>query len=251
MPLTLTQVHGLVMVIGLMIFASTGVLFARYGRSIRFGNRRQLLGKAIWFQIHRFLLSISSVLTLLGFLLILVRKGGQWANLVTSDIRAFIHSIFGGIIVCCTMVQVWLALYRCHPQSRYRYIFDWSHRIVGLTVFILVIPTIFLISDAMSRFRPNLVPIFSCWMGWIVIVVLVLERIQYKQRSIVMPLANSVQTADTKEENGQRNVRQDTETATSTNNDHRRYDRLKLVLLLCHFLVTNVISIVFIVYICS
>ncbi|CAF1575699.1 unnamed protein product, partial [Adineta steineri] len=80
MTLTLIQAHGMVMILAWMVFASTGILFARYGRSLKLGSRRQLLGKAVWFQIHRFLLSLTPILTLLGFLLILVHAGGQWIN---------------------------------------------------------------------------------------------------------------------------------------------------------------------------
>ncbi|UJR20394.1 hypothetical protein I4U23_023525 [Adineta vaga] len=98
MPVTLVQAHAMVMIIAWMIFGSTGILFARYGRTIRLGNRRQLLGKAVWFQIHRLLLSLTPLLTLLGFFLILVRKGGQWVDLQVADLRSIIHSIFGGII---------------------------------------------------------------------------------------------------------------------------------------------------------
>ncbi len=51
---TLSYVHGTVMVIAWMIFASTGILFARYGRSLHIGGRVKVLGELIWFQIHRF-----------------------------------------------------------------------------------------------------------------------------------------------------------------------------------------------------
>jgi len=129
MALNLVQWHGLIMILAWMLFGSTGILFARYGRSLRFGARQKLLGKAVWFQIHRFLLSLTPLLTLIGFLLILVRAGGQWVNPQVSGLRLFVHSILGSIILCCVIIQIWLALYRCHPQSRFRFIFDWSHRI--------------------------------------------------------------------------------------------------------------------------
>ncbi|UJR20397.1 hypothetical protein I4U23_023528 [Adineta vaga] len=251
MPLTLTQAHAMVMIIAWMIFGSTGILFARYGRTIRLGNRRQLLGKAVWFQIHRLLLSLTPLLTLLGFFLILVRKGGQWVDLQVADLRSIMHSIFGGIIVCCTIVQLWLALYRCHPQSRYRYIFDWSHRIIGIVAFILTIPTIFLIILLMSRNRPDLIPIFSCWTAWMVVIIMVLEIIQQQQRSNITPVSNHVQMDDAKREKIHENVRHDTEAATNTNINHRRYDEFKFLLLTMHIIVTLTISIVFIVYICK
>ena len=106
MVFTLVQAHGTTMILSYMTFASTGILFARYGRSIRIGNRRQFLGKAIWFQIHRFLLSLTALLTLLGFFCILVFAGGQWVDPQKYDTRYFVHSILGGIIVCCVIIQI-------------------------------------------------------------------------------------------------------------------------------------------------
>ncbi|CAF1511749.1 unnamed protein product [Adineta steineri] len=244
MTLTLIQAHGTVMILAWMVFASTGILFARYGRSLKLGSRRQLLGKAVWFQIHRFFLSLTPILTLLGFLLILVHAGGQWINPQTSDIRLFVHSICGGIIVCCVMIQIWLALYRCHPQSRFRCIFDWSHRITGLLAFTLVIPTIFLMTILMSRSRPGLVPIFSCWVGWIVIVIIIFERIQYQQRTTVSPTGSHVRTENT-------NVRADTEAGTNTNAGGQRHNQIKILLLFIHIIVSIVLSTLFIVFLCK
>ncbi|CAF1368530.1 unnamed protein product [Adineta steineri] len=249
MTLTLIQAHGMVMILAWMVFGSTGILFARYGRSLKLGSRRQLLGKAVWFQIHRFLLTLTSLLTLLGFLLILVRAGGQWVNPQTSDIRLFVHSICGGIIVCCVMIQIWLALYRCHPQSRFRFIFDWSHRITGLLAFTLVIPTIFLVALFMSRSRPGLVPIFSCWTGWIVILIIIFERIQYQQRVAILPVGNNARVDDRNQENINANVRADTEASTNANVGNRRHNQIKILLLFIHIIVTTVLSIVLIVFI--
>jgi hypothetical protein len=54
------------MILAWLVFAPTGVYFAVYARSIRLGNRRQFLGKAMWFQIHRFLFTLTPMFTLVG-----------------------------------------------------------------------------------------------------------------------------------------------------------------------------------------
>jgi hypothetical protein len=241
MVFTLVQAHGTAMIVAYMTFGSTGILFARYGRSIRFGNRRQLLGKAIWFQIHRFLLSLTALLTLLGFLCILVYAGGQWIDPQKSDIRHFVHSILGGIIVCCVIVQIWLALYRCSPNSRFRSIFVWSHRITGFLAFTLSFPNIFIMVMLMSKFRPKLVPIFSCWTGWIVIIVIILEKIENQQRTAVLPSSG---------DNSQTNARPDTEAGTNTNISPRRHNLIKLLLFFIHIIVSIILSVALIVYLC-
>jgi hypothetical protein len=250
MALTLVQSHGLIMILAWMLFGSTGILFARYGRSFRFGARRQLLGKAAWFQIHRLLLSLTPLLTLVGFLLILVRAGGQWVNPQTSDLRLFAHSILGGIIVCCVIIQIWLALYRCHPQSRFRFVFDWSHRIIGLAAFMLSIPTIFLIS-ILFQSRPNLIPIFSCWTAWIVIMIIILEGIQYQQRVAALPMVNNGRVGDANQENIIQNVRADTEAGTNANVGNQRLNQIKLLLIFLHIIITITLSVSFIVFLCK
>jgi len=251
MALSLVQCHGTVMVLAWMVFGSTGILFARYGRSLQLGNRQKLLGKAVWFQIHRFLLSLTPLLILIGFLLILVRAGGQWVNPQIYGLRLFAHSILGSIILCCVIIQMWLALYRCHPQSRFRFIFDWSHRITGLTAFILSIPAIFLSSSALSTTRPNLVPIFSCWTAWIVIIIITFERIQRQQRVAVLPAVNSIRVRGGNQENVSRNVRPDTEAGTNTNVGNQRLNKIKLLLLFIHIIISITLAVSFIVFLCK
>ena len=249
MVFSLTQAHAMVMILSYMTFGSTGILFARYGRSLRLGNRRQLLGKAVWFQIHRFLLSLTAILTLLGFLLILVRAGGDWVKPQTPDLRLFFHSVLGGIIVCCSIIQIWLALYRCNPHSRFRFIFVWSHRIIGFLAFGLSIPTIFLIIVLLSKFIPNLIPIFTSWTIWMVIIVILFERLEYQQRAPALPtITNNVQGGDTNQANMNTNLRPDTEAGTNINVGSRRYNYIKLLLLFIHFIISITLSISLIIF---
>ena len=250
MPLTLTQAHAMTMVVAWMVFGSTGILFARYGRSLRCGARRQLLGKAVWFQIHRLLLSITPLLTLLDFLLILVRRGGQWTNPQTSDVRAFMHSVFGGIIVCCCILQIWLALYRCHPQSRFRYIFDWSHRLVGLLALFLFFPTMFLIVIMLSNLRPNLLATFSGWTVWTAIVIIILEKIQHAQRIAVLPSESISRTGNPNGSSSHTNLRQNTEAGAQVNGENRYYNLVKILLLFIHTIISTLLSVLLVVFLC-
>jgi hypothetical protein len=47
MALNLVQAHAMMMILAWMTFGSSGILVARYGRSLRFGTQRQFLGKAV------------------------------------------------------------------------------------------------------------------------------------------------------------------------------------------------------------
>lgn len=240
---TLQHAHGTVMTLAWVVFGSTGILFSRYGRILRFGNQRQLLGKSVWFQIHRFLLSISSLLTLVGFFIIIVYRQGQWPNPVTNGKPVFAHSIIGSVVVCCVILQIWLALYRCHPRSRFRFIFNWSHRIIGSVMCSLAFSNLFLIIFALSNQQIVLIIIVSLWIGWIVIVVTLFEIIQYQYRkaSALMALNNRVSNANLEAVN--RNVPQDTEADTNPTVDNQRLNLIKLILFLIHVIISVVLYI--------
>ena len=179
---TLSNAHGTVMVIAWITFASTGILFARYGRLLYFGAHTKFLGELIWFQIHRFALCMAAVSTLLGFFLILAELQGQWVDLNSGHLTA--HSILGVIIVCCAQIQVWMSLFRCHPNTRHRYIFNWLHRCTGLLAFALSIPTIFLVAYILPKYSNGIITILSLWSAWVVIIVVIFEIIEYYSRKV-------------------------------------------------------------------
>ncbi|CAM4874460.1 unnamed protein product [Rotaria socialis] len=145
---TFEYAHGTVMIFAWMVFASTAILFARYGRAIRFGSKDKFLGEKNWFQIHRLLACLTSVTTLLGFFLILVQTNAEWVRV--DEGQTFVHSVLGGIIVCCALWQAWMALFRCHPDGSYRFIFNWLHRLTGSLAFFLSIPAIFIIVEQLG-----------------------------------------------------------------------------------------------------
>lgn len=219
---TLSRAHGTVMVFSWMIFASTGILFARYGRSVQFKKRKQILGEDTWFQVHRFSLTIAVVGTLLGFFLILGQAGGRWVDLAEDGGRIFAHSILGGIIVGCALIQAWMALFRCHPESPFRFIFNWIHRSTGMLAFILSVPTIFIIVYIMPNYNAGFVTIMSLWTAWIVIIFVVFEIIEYFIRSKTSPRTEH-------ELNNEHAQPKQHETEASTDG-HRRFNRIKQIL---------------------
>ena len=246
MVFKLVHAHAMVMILAWMVFASTGILIARYGRSLRLGNRRQCLGKAVWFQIHRFLLSITPLLTLLGFFLILVFAGGQWVDYQVVDIRIFVHSILGGIIVCCGIIQIWLALYRCAPRSQFRCIFNWCHRITGILAFTLSMPTMFIMVSRWSTNRTILIGITSTWIGWIVMIVFSFEKIEYQQRAAVLPVGINSRQVDVNS-----HLQLDTESGENAAIGNRCYYQIKLFMFFFHIIISITLAILLIFFICQ
>jgi hypothetical protein len=174
--------HGTVMVFAWMFFAPTGILIARYGRFLHIGTRRKLLGDSIWFQAHRLALALAAIATLLGFFLILAETQSTWVDLDSDGPLLYAHSIMGVTIVGLATIQIWMALFRCHPSSKFRFIYNWVHRTTGLLAFVLSVPTIFVIVNWLPLNHDGLVTILSLWTAWVVIVVLAFEFLQHQSK---------------------------------------------------------------------
>ena len=181
---TFSYAHGTVMVFAWMIFAPIGILMARYGRLLHIGPRRKILGDTLWFQTHRLALSLAAVATLLGFFLILVQTQSSWVDPDTDGRLLYSHSILGVLIVCFAMLQVWMALFRCHPATRFRFIYNWAHRTIGILAFLLSVPTIFIIAYWLPFYHNGLVIILSLWTAWVVIVVILFEFLQHRSKRL-------------------------------------------------------------------
>ena len=177
--------HGTVMIFAWIVFASTAILFARYGRRLQIGSKEKFFGDLIWFQGHRTIALLATVATLLGFFLILVQTKAAWVK--PSDGLGYAHSVLGGIIVCCALIQAWMALFRCHPESRYRFIFNWLHRITGVLAFLLSIPAFFTTAMFMDMNETGMIIILSIWSVWVVIIFILMELIQLRIRQSSSP----------------------------------------------------------------
>ncbi|CAH2098145.1 unnamed protein product [Euphydryas editha] len=132
----LLRLHGCCMLAAWLGAASLGIVLARYFKKTWVG--KTLGGKDIWFAYHRILMVLTWVLTMLGFILILVEVGG-WQD--TGDNP---HAITGIITVVLCFIQPIGAFFRPHPGTKHRPIFNWLHWLLGNSAHILGIATIFL-----------------------------------------------------------------------------------------------------------
>ncbi|KAM3958035.1 putative ferric-chelate reductase 1 homolog [Aphomia sociella] len=132
----LLKLHGSFMLAAWLGTASLGILLARYFKQVWVG--RQLGGKDIWFAYHRILMVLTWLLTVCGFILILIEVGG-WST--TGDNP---HAITGIVTVILCFIQPIGAYFRPHPGTKKRPIFNWLHWLVGNAAHILGIATIFL-----------------------------------------------------------------------------------------------------------
>nr|XP_058952014.1 putative ferric-chelate reductase 1 [Pocillopora verrucosa] len=129
----LLKAHGSLMVVAWVGFATLAMFAARYMKDA-WGK---LFGLKKWFQVHRALTVSCLIFTLVGFVLVFAHVEG-WSE---ADVA---HSVLGVIITLLVCAQPIMALMRPKPATENRWIFNWCHRSVGISAFILAVANIFL-----------------------------------------------------------------------------------------------------------
>ena len=168
------KAHGSLMVFTWILVVSTGILFARFFKSS--WPNSKVCGKNIWFSAHRLLMSVAAVLTLLGFMFVFAYTNGKWV----TGAKVRVHAITGIIVIGLAFLQPFIALFRCEPNSQYRFIFNYFHAFVGLVAFILSIVTLFLATINFKSIFPTRTGsiIMIAWSIWTVCIFIVFEFVQ-------------------------------------------------------------------------
>ena len=146
----LMKAHGIIMIFTWILFVSTGVLIARYFKTV--WPERKICGKAVWFAIHRAVMFSVAISTIIAFGRILVFESGQW--IPRNETREFAHSIVGILVICFAIIQPIMALFRCAPDAQYRFIFNYVHATIGFLAFTLSVVAIF-IGMFLSAINPD------------------------------------------------------------------------------------------------
>lgn len=244
---TLEQAHGTVMIFAWIVFVSTGILLARYGRDLHFGDNTKLFGADIWFQMHRSILILAAVTTLVGLIIVLTKGDNEAVSRNRDQNRLTAHQVFGYIIIASVLLQVGLGIFRCTPQSPFRYIFNWIHRSVGMSAFVFSILNFFLVASVLKNNLTGLMIILSLWAGWIVIIVIIFEIIQCRCQSKPSTIATTIEhDKDEHELNGE-TLKRVPSASTSEKPTPGKFNNLKLFLLILHFIVAISLAIPFIV----
>jgi len=128
--------HGSFM-IGAWMFASTlGIIFARYFKQT--WTNTKVCGLDQWFVWHRSLMFLVWCLSIVGLVLIILDVEGITPTIMTNP-----HAIMGFVTVGLTFIQPFLALLRCSPTHRNRWMFNWVHWFIGNAAQILGVACIF------------------------------------------------------------------------------------------------------------
>uniref|UniRef100_A0A914WBZ7 ascorbate ferrireductase (transmembrane) n=1 Tax=Plectus sambesii TaxID=2011161 RepID=A0A914WBZ7_9BILA len=156
----LRKTHGSLMIIAWFLFHTTAIISARYFR--RHWLDKRVFGLNIWFLLHRTLSYLGVLLILGGLICILVSRSWTWsgpgAHHYDYD-RYFtsgaIHSIFGLVCIVICWGQPIAALFRCSSSSSRRPIYNWFHRIAGISAWLLAVIAISIAAADFPYFSNN------------------------------------------------------------------------------------------------
>ncbi|WKX93483.1 hypothetical protein Q1695_011061 [Nippostrongylus brasiliensis] len=148
--------HGVVLIVAWWVLGSSAILIARYFKPMF--PRKKLLGTAVWFQLHRDIFLVAVILQVLAVVFIFWQAGWVWYQCsytcTSNDFAKKMHAITGMIATVLAVFQPFFAFLRPSPNSEYRFIFNWGHWLVGVTM-ILALPMGKTGLNAVYGYAPN------------------------------------------------------------------------------------------------
>ncbi|CAF1601840.1 unnamed protein product [Rotaria magnacalcarata] len=237
------RAHGIIMIFTWILIASTGVLISRYFK-VSWANSF-ICGKAAWFASHRFIMSVAAILTILGFFFVLAFLKGAWV--AKGSTRQYAHSVTGAIVISLAFFQPFIALFRCEPDSRFRFIFNLVHAFVGFSSFILATTTLFLATyfEIFKDHKGRTMMII--WSIWVALIFISFEIIQsyYRKKAGESNYTNINTSTASLGENAEGPKSSTTSSSTFANTEENSSQtKVKNILLAVHVLVAAIISIV-------
>ncbi|CAG0921481.1 unnamed protein product [Notodromas monacha] len=115
------RLHGAFMFGAWIGTASMGILFARYFKTT--WSNSSCMKKDLWFRFHQTFMVTTWSLTMAAFVLIFLEIGG-WTSVKISRNP---HAVLGCVTTGLCFLQPIGALFRPHPDSKRRPIFNWLH----------------------------------------------------------------------------------------------------------------------------
>ncbi|XP_076076307.1 uncharacterized protein LOC143047196 isoform X3 [Mytilus galloprovincialis] len=130
------KIHGCLMIIAWILFSSIGIILARHFK--KHWSDSSCMKQKIWFQIHRTCMVLAVLLTLVGFILILVHTKG-YRELTEIGDKSYVnyHPILGIVVFSLALLNPIIAMFRCAPDHEHRPLFNWFHSIVGTSAHIV------------------------------------------------------------------------------------------------------------------
>lgn len=153
----LVKAHGILMIIGWMMCASTALILAKYYKPMWPNNR--ICGVKVWFANHRGLMIVSLFATVIAFIIIFVHCDGYSKM---PDLPAKAHPILGIITTILCVLNPLIAICKCSEKSDKRPIFNWIHWFIGTCATVLATPTLFIGMNLPKAHVP-------WWVTWVLV----------------------------------------------------------------------------------
>jgi hypothetical protein len=167
-PVTLRDIHAIIMFIAWGLLLPFGALWARYARH---------LPDALWFKVHRVTQYSGFTISLGGIIL--------GYSMVYEQFLFLTHSIIGTLIMLFSAAQVVGAFFRPHkeenePVTTARKVFEIFHHWNGRCLLVIAVVQIYLGISAIGYLEKQfwVIILWSIVVGLVVLVVLILEALK-------------------------------------------------------------------------
>uniref|UniRef100_A0AC35U7V3 Cytochrome b561 domain-containing protein n=1 Tax=Rhabditophanes sp. KR3021 TaxID=114890 RepID=A0AC35U7V3_9BILA len=143
--LRLKKLHGSFFIVAWFVFVLNAVNYIRYYKP--FFEDSTIFGQKIWFQFHRAANIFALCLMICAFCFIFFVFDWKWQGPKVgggdyNTTPGAIHSILGTFAFGLACLQVGNSFLRCAPGRKNRKIFNWIHRCLGASAFLLAVGTI-------------------------------------------------------------------------------------------------------------
>ncbi|OQR75164.1 putative ferric-chelate reductase 1-like [Tropilaelaps mercedesae] len=159
------QAHATLMTSAWLFTASMGMMLARHFKNV--WEDKMPCGVKMWFACHRVFMVLTLLLSLAGVAIMFYRFG-------KFNSQAGWHPIFGLICVGLCICQPIMALFRCHPGTKRRPLFNWAHWFVGNAAQIIGVVAIFLAADLPRASLQNV-----HWFIWLIVAFVVFHVLSH------------------------------------------------------------------------
>ncbi|XP_021476218.2 putative ferric-chelate reductase 1 isoform X3 [Oncorhynchus mykiss] len=149
------KAHGALMLIAWMTTGSLGMITARYLKGVANGKE---CWHDVWFLVHVFLMTLTVAATIIAFILSFSHVRG-WSGGA--------HPVLGCVMMILAFFQPIVAMFRCGPHHRWRFLFNWSHALNAVAIKVLAVVAIFtglsLIDSSEDKW---LLKVMGGFVGW-------------------------------------------------------------------------------------
>ncbi|XP_060590705.1 ferric-chelate reductase 1-like [Ruditapes philippinarum] len=161
---SMIKLHGILMTVAWMFFAVMGIFMARFYKLV-WPEGMEWCGQKRWFIVHRSCMVTAFLLTAASFVIIFVHVGG-YAEIEGTGFEKS-HPIIGIVVMCLALINPIMAVFRPHPGTPKRPIFNVFHKGVGTGAAVCSIVNIFSGTILTGAFVPDYVRIIL-WVavGW-------------------------------------------------------------------------------------